>query len=167
MTSRPGPCPQSFRRDSMRTLGFFIPSKRHFTATDLCGGETSRTGVVKYSRLNRNGSQSRCRKSSPNTLVLGGAKDLSRALSTLTTHEHSPRSLVNSLTRHNDAGAASGRASVGGQGAGSYPLADWRRLLRRVRSPSKRRIGLRSTLGIAATSSTRSRSRLRSWKRSR
>jgi hypothetical protein len=108
MTSRPGPCPQSSGRDSTRTLGFFIPSKRHYTETDLCGGETSRTGVVKYSPLNRNGSQSRCRKSSPTTLVLGGAKDLIRDLSTLTRHEHSPRSLVNSLTRHNDAGAASG-----------------------------------------------------------
>src|SRR5665213_2299520 len=118
MTSRPGPCPQSSRPDSTRTLGFFIPSKRHYTETDLCGGETSRTGVVKYSRLNRNGSQSRCRKSSPNALVIGGAKDLIRVLSTLTTHEHSPRSLVNSLTHHNDAGAASGRASDGGQGAG-------------------------------------------------
>jgi hypothetical protein len=119
MTSRRGPSPQWSRRDSTRTRGFFIPSKRHYTAPDLCGGETSPTGAVKYSPLNRYGSQSRCRKSSLNTLVLGEARDLIRAPSTPTTHEPSPRPPDDSLTRHINAGAASGRASDGGQGAGS------------------------------------------------
>lgn len=167
MTSWQGSSPPSSRRDSTRKLGYFIPSKRQYTATDLCGGKTSRTGVVKYSTLSRSGSQWRCRKSSPSTLVLGEVRDLIRVLFTSTMLEHSPRSLVDSLTRHNDAGAASGRDLDGGQGSGSYPLGNWRRLLRRVRSPSKRGIGPRSTLDIATTSSTRSRSKLRSCQQSR
>src|ERR1035438_520678 len=127
MTSRRGPAPAGARRDSTRTRGFFIPSKRHYMATDLCGGETSPTGVVKYSPLNRNGSQLRCRKSSLSTLVHGGVRGPVRDLSTPTTHEHSPRSPDDSLTRHINAGAASGRASDGGQGVGSDPRADARR----------------------------------------
>src|ERR1039458_5221240 len=119
MTSRRGQSLQWSRRDSTRTRGFFIPSKRHYTATDLCGGKRSQTGAVKYSRRNRNGSQLRCRKSSLNTLVLGEARDLIRAPSTPTTHEPSPRSPDDSLTRQINAGAASGRASDGGQEAGS------------------------------------------------
>lgn len=82
MTSWREPSLPSSQRDSTGMFGFFIPSKRHYTAKDLCGGKRLRIGVVKYSRLNRNGSRSRCRKSSPSTLALGGAKDPSRALST-------------------------------------------------------------------------------------
>jgi|ERR1035438_82920 hypothetical protein len=119
MTSQRGPSPQWYRRDSTRTRGSFIPSKRHYTATDLCGGKRSPTGAVKYSRRNRNGSQLRYLKSSLNTLVLGGVRGPVRDLCTPTTHEPSPRSPDDSLTRHINAGAASGRASDGGQGVGS------------------------------------------------